>query len=112
MGAVKDGYNSMVRYYYNNFNDGYRQVIIMAWPEHAFFNYKYCTYVWVNHSLGYSMLSVMVCVCSRHKLEFQIHALCLWMYVYVHASVTIVDDCYTIALKKLCLVLKKRERCR
>lgn len=26
MGLVKDGYNSVVRYYYNNFNDGYRQV--------------------------------------------------------------------------------------
>ena len=26
MGLVKDGYNSAIRYYYNNFNDGYRQV--------------------------------------------------------------------------------------
>ena len=26
MGLVKDGYNSAVRYYYNNFSDGYRQV--------------------------------------------------------------------------------------
>ena len=26
MGLLKDGYNSAIRYYYNNFNDGYRQV--------------------------------------------------------------------------------------
>lgn len=28
-GLLKDGFNSAVRYYYNNFNDGYRQVILM-----------------------------------------------------------------------------------
>lgn len=27
-GLLKDGFNSAVRYYYNNFNDGYRQVIL------------------------------------------------------------------------------------
>ena len=26
LGALKDGYNSAIRYYYNNFQDGYRQV--------------------------------------------------------------------------------------
>ena len=26
VGLLKDAYNSAVRYYYNNFNDGYRQV--------------------------------------------------------------------------------------
>ena len=26
MGLMKDGYNSMIRYYYNNFSDGFRQV--------------------------------------------------------------------------------------
>ena len=25
-GLIKDGYNSAIRYYYNNFSDGYRQV--------------------------------------------------------------------------------------
>ena len=26
LGALKDGYNSAIRYYYNNFADGFRQV--------------------------------------------------------------------------------------
>ena len=26
LGAIKDGYNSAIRYYYNNFADGFRQV--------------------------------------------------------------------------------------
>lgn len=26
LGALKDGFNSAIRYYYNNFQDGYRQV--------------------------------------------------------------------------------------
>jgi hypothetical protein len=26
LGALKDGYNSAIRYYYNNFQDGHRQV--------------------------------------------------------------------------------------
>ena len=25
-GLMKDGYNSLVRYFYNNFSDGFRQV--------------------------------------------------------------------------------------
>ena len=28
LGLLKDGYNSLVRYFYNNFSDGFRQVKI------------------------------------------------------------------------------------
>ena len=29
MGLLKDGYNAVVRYYYNNFSDGFRQVQVL-----------------------------------------------------------------------------------
>jgi len=33
MGLLKDGYNSAIRYYYNNFNDGFRQVCPRCDPK-------------------------------------------------------------------------------
>ena len=35
LGLMKDGYNSAIRYYYNNFNDGYRQVGVYTLPVYS-----------------------------------------------------------------------------
>ena len=33
-GMLKDGYNSAIRYFYNNFRDGFRQVYILVLNMH------------------------------------------------------------------------------
>ena len=35
-GLLKDGYNSMIRYYKNNFTDGFRQVLKLLYSYYVF----------------------------------------------------------------------------
>ena len=70
LGLMKDGYNSAIRYYYNNFNDGFRQVGVYVLPVHSYLNFLALGCYWpLPWNLYCGPLGGQFCSADRKDVE-------------------------------------------